>query len=58
MGGGVKGPGNSGEEGGRGGGGVVSEFMFPDGQVRCHANLFQNCFLPALKIFYIEKIAA
>ena len=42
----------------RGGGGVVSEFMFPDGQVRCHANLFQNHFLPTLKIFYIEQIAA
>ena len=42
----------------RRGGGVVSEFMFPDGQVRCHANLFQNRFLPTLKIFYIEKIAA
>ena len=42
----------------RGGGGVVSEFTFPDGQVRCHANLFQNRFLPTLKIFYIEKIAA
>ena len=40
------------------GGGVVSEFMFPDGQVRCHANLFQNWFLPTLEIFYIEKIAA
>ena len=40
------------------GGGVVSEFMFPDGQVRCHANLFQNRFLPTLKIFYIEKVAA
>ena len=39
-------------------GGVVSEFTFPDGQVRCHANLFQNRFLPTLKIFYIEKIAA
>ena len=56
RGGGVKGPGNSGEEGG--GGGVVSEFTFLDGQVRCHANLFQNRFLPTLKIFYIEKIAA
>ena len=42
----------------RRGGGVVSEFTFPDGQVRCHANLFQNRFLPTLKIFYIEKIAA
>ena len=38
--------------------GVVSEFTFPDGQVRCHANLFQDRFLPTLKIFYIEKIAA
>ena len=42
----------------RRGGGVVSEFTFPDGHVRCHANLFQNCFLPTLKIFYIEKIGA
>ena len=42
----------------RRGGGVVSEFTFPDGQVRCHANLFQNHFLPTLKIFYIEKKAA
>ena len=42
----------------RRGGYVVSEFTFPDGQVRCHANLFQNRFLPTLKIFYIEKIAA
>ena len=42
----------------RRGGGVVSEFKFPDGQVQCHANLFQNRFLPTLKIFYIEKIAA
>ena len=41
--------------GGGGGGEVVSEFTFPDGQVRCHANLFQNRFLPTLKIFYIEK---
>ena len=31
--------------------GVVCEFTFPDGQVRCHANLFQNRFLPTLKIF-------
>ena len=38
--------------------GIVSEFTFPDGQVRCHANLFQNRFLPTLKIFYIGKIAA
>ena len=53
-GGGVKGPGNSGEEGG----GIVSEFTFPNGQVRCHADLFQNRFLPTPKIFYIEKIAA
>ena len=37
-GGGIKGPGNSGEVGG--GGGVVCEFTFPIGQVRCHANLF------------------
>ena len=43
---------------GGGGGGFVSEFTFPDGQVQCHANLFQNHFLPTLKIFYIEKIAA
>ena len=45
--------------GGGGGGGVevVSEFTFPDGLVQCHANLFQNRFLPTLKIFYIEKIA-
>ena len=42
----------------RRGGGVVSEFTFPDDQVRCHANLFQNRFLPTLKIFYIEQIAA
>ena len=42
----------------RRGGGVVNEFTFPDGQVRCHANLFQNRFLPTLKIFYTEKIAA
>ena len=52
----TEGIGNSGEEG------VVSEFTFPDGQVqcqvRCHANLFQNRFLPTLKIFYIEQIAA
>ena len=38
--------------------GVVREFTFPDGQVRCDANLFQNRFLPTLKIFYIEQIAA
>ena len=38
WGGGIKGPGNTGQEG------VVHEITFPDGQGRCHANLFQNCF--------------
>ena len=39
VGGGIKGPGNLGEEG------VFSEITFPDGQVRCRDNLFQKSLL-------------